>query len=140
MLPAVTLKGAWGFDHAPAPERGRKIMSSPECPMPAIRVLRWTSRRLAQGLHQGQFRHRHAVVKDQPEHIDPEHFVIADRGCGRHFESGNHTSGTLRHLPKIPRIVACERLVRRGSLSPDASRISAIQARSLAVIGSPTIS
>lgn len=34
MLPAVAFKAAWGFDHAPAPERGRKIMSSPECPSP----------------------------------------------------------------------------------------------------------
>jgi hypothetical protein len=82
---------------------------------------------------------RVAASADDANELDPALFVLTQ--AVPRFQRGQGLSEQiLAHCPKIPRKMLRVRAVRRGSVFPEASRISTSQPRSFAVTGSPKMS
>lgn len=91
-----------------------------------------------QRLHHLERRTRHPIPADRVQHLDPVASVPHERTVVQNAESVSRL--VAPHFPKIARNWVLARAVGLGSVSPLASRISAIQARSLTLTGSPMIS
>lgn len=80
-----------------------------------------------------------ASAGDHPDELDSR-LLVRRQLVPRSHRGGGQGDGSGAHLPKIPRSTTRDRVVRRGSLWSEASRISSSQPRSFSETGVPKTS